>query len=149
MSRIYTNDRKVHPTKLVPEPARPHRAGLEANALGPRRVFAQQGGQGARIRLRISFENYLTRFADHAHRGFLLGDVQADVLLHGSPSNQLRELDDSGHLVPQAPVAITSSCPNLTVRIACAGRSQKHHLTWDRMRKLADDWLPAPRILYS
>src|ERR1700730_18310145 len=26
-------------------------------------------------------------------------------------------------------------------------RSQKHRMTWDRMRKLADDWLPAPRIL--
>jgi hypothetical protein len=27
-------------------------------------------------------------------------------------------------------------------------RSQKHRMTWDRMRKLADDWLPAPRILH-
>jgi RNA-directed DNA polymerase len=27
-------------------------------------------------------------------------------------------------------------------------RSQKHRITWDRMRKLADDWLPAPRILH-
>ena len=27
-------------------------------------------------------------------------------------------------------------------------RSQKDGLTWDRMRKLADDWLPKPRILH-
>ena len=27
-------------------------------------------------------------------------------------------------------------------------RSQKDGLTWDRMTKLADDWLPAPRILH-
>ena len=26
-------------------------------------------------------------------------------------------------------------------------RSQKDGFTWDRMTKLADDWLPAPRIL--
>ena len=27
-------------------------------------------------------------------------------------------------------------------------RSQKHALTWERMTKLADDWLPQPRILH-
>ncbi len=27
-------------------------------------------------------------------------------------------------------------------------RSQKHALSWERMRKLADDWLPLPRILH-
>jgi RNA-directed DNA polymerase len=27
-------------------------------------------------------------------------------------------------------------------------RSQKHRMTWDRMRKPADDWLPAPRFLH-
>jgi hypothetical protein len=27
-------------------------------------------------------------------------------------------------------------------------RSQKDGFTWDRMTKLADDWLPAPRILH-
>ena len=27
-------------------------------------------------------------------------------------------------------------------------RSQKDALTWDRMKKLADDWLPRPRILH-
>jgi RNA-directed DNA polymerase len=27
-------------------------------------------------------------------------------------------------------------------------RSQKDTLTWTRMRKLADDWLPTPRILH-
>jgi hypothetical protein len=27
-------------------------------------------------------------------------------------------------------------------------RSQKDGLTWDRMTKLADTWLPAPRILH-
>ena len=28
------------------------------------------------------------------------------------------------------------------------GRSQKDRLTWDRMTKLVDDWLPQPRILH-
>jgi RNA-directed DNA polymerase len=27
-------------------------------------------------------------------------------------------------------------------------RGQKHHLTWVRMRKLADRWIPAPRVLH-
>jgi RNA-directed DNA polymerase len=27
-------------------------------------------------------------------------------------------------------------------------RSQKHALTWERMGKVADDWLPLPRILH-
>ena len=27
-------------------------------------------------------------------------------------------------------------------------RSQKHHLTWPRMRKLADRWIPQPRVLH-
>ena len=27
-------------------------------------------------------------------------------------------------------------------------RSQRDALTWDRMMKLADDWLPQPRILH-
>ena len=27
-------------------------------------------------------------------------------------------------------------------------RSQKGDLTWDRIKKLADDWLPTPRILH-
>ena len=27
-------------------------------------------------------------------------------------------------------------------------RSQKHALTWERMGKVADDWLPQPRILH-
>jgi RNA-directed DNA polymerase len=27
-------------------------------------------------------------------------------------------------------------------------RSQKHHLTWERMRRLASDWLPKPQILH-
>ena len=27
-------------------------------------------------------------------------------------------------------------------------RSQKDGFTWDSMTKLADDWLPAPRILH-
>jgi len=28
-------------------------------------------------------------------------------------------------------------------------RGQKHHLTWVRMRRLADRWLPQPRVLHS
>jgi RNA-directed DNA polymerase len=27
-------------------------------------------------------------------------------------------------------------------------RGQKHHLTWERMRKLADRWKPQPRVLH-
>jgi hypothetical protein len=27
-------------------------------------------------------------------------------------------------------------------------RGQKHHLTWARMRKLADRWIPRPRVLH-
>ena len=27
-------------------------------------------------------------------------------------------------------------------------RGQKHHLTWVWMRKLADRWIPAPRVLH-
>ena len=27
-------------------------------------------------------------------------------------------------------------------------RSQKHALTWERMLKIADEWLPLPRILH-
>ena len=27
-------------------------------------------------------------------------------------------------------------------------RSQRHHLTWDRMSKLAAHWLPEPRVLH-
>ena len=33
-------------------------------------------------------------------------------------------------------------------RQALARRSQKGDLTWARMEKLADDWLPKPRILH-
>jgi hypothetical protein len=71
MSCIDANDREVDPPELVPKPTR-HRAGLEANALGARSMFAQQGSQGTRVRLRFSFENDLTRLVDHAHRGFSL-----------------------------------------------------------------------------
>jgi hypothetical protein len=27
-------------------------------------------------------------------------------------------------------------------------RGQKHNLTWARMRKLADRWIPQPRVLH-
>jgi hypothetical protein len=27
-------------------------------------------------------------------------------------------------------------------------RGQKHHLTWVRMQRLADRWLPQPRVLH-
>jgi hypothetical protein len=33
-------------------------------------------------------------------------------------------------------------------RRALRRRSQKHALTWERMGKIADDWLPQPRILH-
>src|SRR5712671_7100166 len=44
-----------------------HCAGLEANALGGRSMFAQQASQGARIRLRLTFENDLPSLVDHTH----------------------------------------------------------------------------------
>jgi hypothetical protein len=27
-------------------------------------------------------------------------------------------------------------------------RGQKHHLTWERMQRLADRWIPQPRVLH-
>ena len=33
-------------------------------------------------------------------------------------------------------------------RMALSQRSQKGDLTWARMEKLSDDWLPKPRILH-
>jgi len=33
-------------------------------------------------------------------------------------------------------------------RRALLRRSQRHRLTWDRMRQLADRWLPEPRVLH-
>jgi hypothetical protein len=39
--------------------------------------------------------------------------------------SRLRELDDNGHLVPQVPAAITSSCPSLGRRHPGAGQQKK------------------------
>ena len=54
------------------------------------------------------------------------------------------------HAVPtnfRALAAFRYHVTNLWHR-ALRRRSQKHKLTWDRMAKLAADWLPSPRILH-
>jgi hypothetical protein len=34
-------------------------------------------------------------------------------------------------------------------RTMLSHRSQRHHLNWARMQRLADRWLPKPRVLHS
>ena len=54
------------------------------------------------------------------------------------------------HAVPTNARALDSFRYHLTVlwRRTLARRSQRDNLTWDRMTKLANEWLPKPRILH-
>ena len=54
------------------------------------------------------------------------------------------------HAVPTNSAALSAFRYHTTViwRRALRRRSQKDRMTWERMTKLADDWLPKPRILH-
>ena len=54
------------------------------------------------------------------------------------------------HAVPTNSRAMAAFCHHVTDlwRRALRRRSQKDRMTWDRISKLANDWLPKPRILH-
>jgi len=86
MAGVDADDGQADPPQFVPEPAR-HGTGLEADALGLRRLLRQQRGQGARIRLRPPLENWVSAFVHHTDRCLLLRHVQPNILFNGEFSS--------------------------------------------------------------
>ena len=54
------------------------------------------------------------------------------------------------HAVPTNSAALETFHHYVTIqwRRSLRRRSQKDRMTWERMSKLADDWLPKPRVLH-